>query len=221
MTTYTLQVLNTSGFNKDYVLFMQAPTVTSSGGSAQVYTNAWVTFSGVTNNSVDMVTYTDQTFAYWAKATVPIGPGSTMGQSGFVPASTATKDSVTFLGSMGDGGVGFGPPASPGQAMSGSIEIIAQADFIASNNYVFGLARPGKIPSIPSPVATFVATPNDSFNITPVIQFYVADGSYAPGSIIDVTTASTNAGMINFTSRAETTAVATQEPDGSFSVNYY
>lgn len=221
MTTYSLKVLNTSGFNKNYVLFMEPPIVTSSGGQAQVYTNAWVTFSGVNNNSVDSVTYTDETFAYWAKATVPIGPGSMMGQSGFAPANAGTKDSVSFFGATSDGGIGFGPPTSPGQAAAGSIEIIAGTDFNKSNSYVFGLARPGKIPHIPSPVATFVATPNDSFNITPVIKFYVADGTYAPGSIIDVTTASTKAGSIDFTGMSETTAVATQQPDGSFSINYY
>lgn len=221
MATYTLKVLNNSGFNKNYVWFMQSPKVISTGADPQVYTNAWVTFTGVTPGSTDTVTYTDETYAYWATATTPIGPGSSMGQSGTAAANTATQDSVTFLGSTSDGGVGFGKVTSPGSAMTGSIEIIAQSDFVASNNYLFGLARPGNIPNIPSPVATFIAEPNDSFNITPVIKFYVADGSYVPGEIIDISVTSTKVGTIDFTGLPQTTAVATQESDGSFSINYY
>lgn len=220
MTTYTLKVMNNSGFNKNYVFFMQAPLVTSTGADPQVFTNAWVTFTGVRPGSTDTVNYTDETYAYWATAMTPIGPGSSMGQSGQAPANTATNDSVTFF-SATDGALGFGPVSSPGSAMKGSLEIIAQADFTASNGYLFGLARPGNIPNNPSPVATFVAEPNDTYNITPVIKFFVADESYVPGAIIDLSKASTKAGAIDFTGRAQTTALATHEADGSFSIAYF
>lgn len=220
MAKYTLKVHNNSGFNKSYVLFMQPPKAIAKGGQPHVFANAWVTFHGITNGSTDSVTYTDETYAYWATATMPIGPGSTMGQSGTAAVNTATSDSVNFLGSQKTGGVGFGP-VSPGGADSGSFDIVAKDDFTASNGYLFGLARPGNVPGIPSPVASFAAQPNDTFNITPVIKFYVADGAYTPGQIIDYTATATKAAAIDFTGRAQDSVVVTQDAHGKFSVQYY
>jgi hypothetical protein len=217
MATYTIRVLNSSGFAKSYVVFMQPPVVSATGGQPTVFSNAWVTFNGVTNGSSDYVTYTDQTFAYWATAITPVAPGTTMGQSGVAAVDVTAQDSVPFIGSVP---TGFGA-VTAGGAMTGSYRIIAQSDFNASNGYLFGLARPGNIPGIPSPVATFVAEPNDTFNVTPVINFFVADGAYTPGEIIDYTTASTNAGTVSFTGLAQTNAVVTQATDGSFSTQYY
>lgn len=217
MATYSIKVLNSSGFGKSYVLFMQPPMVTSTGGQPVIYTNAWVTFNGILPNGNDTVNYTDETYAYWATATLPIAPGTTMGQSGAAAVDTTTKDSVPFVGA---GTIGFGP-VTAGGAMTGSYRIIAGSDFNASNGYLFGLARPGNVPGIPSPVATFLAEPNDTFNITPVINFYVADGAYTAGEIIDYSMASTNAGSVSFTGKAQTNAVVTQNADGSFTTKYY
>ena len=218
MAAYKILVNNSSGFTKSYVVFMQPPVVTSTGGQPTVFTNAWVTFSGVLPGSNDEVDYTDLTSAYWATATTPVGVGTTMGQFGTQPVDTSQEDSVTFVGT--GAGIGFNP-AVHGGAASGSYRIIANADFTASNGYLFGLARPGNIPGIPSPVATFVAQPNDTFNITPVIKFYVADGAYTPGAIIDYTAASTAAAAIDFTGKAQTSVVVTQNANGGFSLHYY
>lgn len=217
MATYTIQVLNSSGFSKSYVLFMQPPQVTSTGGQPVVYTNAWVTFPGIKPGGYDTLTYTDSTFAYWATATMPVAPGTTMGQSGVAAVDTTAQDSVPFIGAAP---TGFGT-VTPGGAMSGSYRIIASGDFTASNGFLFGLARPGNVPGIPSHVATFVAEPNDTFNITPVINFFVADGAYVPGAIIDYTQASTDAGTVSFTGRAQTNAVVTQGTNGLFTTQYY
>jgi hypothetical protein len=217
MATYNIQVLNSSGFAKSYVLFMQPPQVSATGGQPVVFTNAWVTFNGILQNSTDSVTYTDSTFAYWATATMPVAPGTTMGQSGFAAVDTSQQDTVPFMGAAP---IGFGA-ATHGGAMTGSYRIVAKGDFTASNGYLFGLARPGKTPNIPSPVATFLAEPNDTFNVTPVIKFYVADGAYTPGEIIDYTSLSTAAGTVDFTGKAQTNAVVTQGANGLFSTQYY
>jgi hypothetical protein len=217
MATYTIRVLNSSGFAKSYVIFMQPPTVASTGGQPIVYSNAWVTFNGIQPGSTDTVMYTDETFAYWATATTPVAPGTTMGQSGVAAVDTTQQDSVPFIGTIP---TGFGP-LTHGGAMTGSYRIIASGDFNASNGYLFGLARPGNVPGIPSPVASFLAEPNDTFNVTPVINFYVADGAYTPGEIIDYTTVSTNALNVNFTGRAQSHVVVTQDSGGNFSPQYY
>jgi hypothetical protein len=217
MATYDIRVLNNSGFAKSYVLFMQPPQVSATGGQPVVYSNAWVTFNGIKPSGTDHVIYTDSTFAYWATATLPIAPGTTMGQDGFAAVDVSLKDSVPFIGTTP---IGFGT-VTPGGAMTGSYRIIASGDFNASNGYLFGLARPGNIPGVPSPVATFLAEPNDTFNITPVINFYVADGAYTPGEIIDYTSVSTDAGSVSFTGKSQTNAVVTQGANGLFTTQYY
>jgi hypothetical protein len=200
---------------------MQPPVVMATGGQPQVYSNAWATFSFIMNGGTDHVTYTDLTYAYWAMAQFPVEPGTTMGQSGVMPVDTSRQDSVTFAGTAPWGGSAGFQSATPGGAETGSYRIIATADFSVANGYLLGLARPSNAPGIPLPVATFVAKPNDTFNITPVIKFYVAGGAYTPGQIIDFTVASERAAEIDFSGRAQTNVVVTQNHDGSFIVVYY
>lgn len=218
MATYSIRVLNNSGFVKNYVIFMEPPIVNNKGANPQVYTNAWVTFQGVQPGSVDVVNYTDETSALWATATTQVAPGTTVDQYGTIPVNTATQDSVTFVGDSD--ATGF-TNLVHGGAMTGSYEIIANADFESSAGYLFGLARPGNIPGIPSPVATFLAEPNGTFNVTPVEKFYIAEGVYTPGSIIDVSTVSTVYCPIDFTGKAQVAAVVTQGSNGAFSAVYY
>ena len=148
MATYTVQVLNSSGFAKSYVLFMPPPPVTGAGGNTVVYTNAWVTFDSILPNGIDSVTYTDLTFAYWATAVMPVAIGATMGRSGFAAVDVTQQDSVPFIGAVP---TGFGT-VTPGGALAGAYGIIASSDFNTSNGYMFGLALTGNVPSVPSPV---------------------------------------------------------------------
>jgi hypothetical protein len=221
MATYNIKVLNSSGFAKSYVIFQEPPVITSEGSQPKVYTNAWVTFGNVLPGSFDNVQYTDVTFAYWASTQLPVAPGTVVYQGGNAQVDIASRDSVTFFGdTSNDQAIGFGP-VSHGGAISGSYRIIANSDFTASNGFLFGLARPGNVPGVPTAAATFLAEPNDTFNITPVVKFYVADGAYVPGQIIDYTKVSTKAGPINFTGKTQTHAVVTQGQYGDFAVEYY
>lgn len=215
MAVYTIQIWNQSKFAKSYVAFMQNPIVTARGGDPKIYTNAWATFPSLLDGGFDSITYEDVTYAYWGTAPRELAPNTTVVSGGVAQVNTASCDSVAFDGSNS---LGFEPVAAGG-AMSGSYQITATTDFTADNNYVFGLARPGKT-SIPTAVATFKAQPNDTFNITPVEKFYVADGAYTPGAVIDVSMSSTNYAEIDFTGKPQTTATVIQAPDGSFSVTY-
>lgn len=216
MTTYTIQVLNTSGFAKSYVIFSELPKVTQSGANVQVFTNAWVTFNSIKNSGFDKLTYDDRIDAYWGVTPQQLDISVVASFGGFAPVNTAKEDGVTFTGSV--------PPGfssvTPGIAISGAYQIKAQSDFNASNNYVFGMAKPTGSTPIPNPVATFLAEPNDTFEIIPVVKFYVADGSFTEGEIIDVKSFSTTPAEIDFTGLSQTTATVTQHPDGSFSVQY-
>jgi hypothetical protein len=218
MATYTIQVLNSSGFAKSYFLFVEPPHVTSAGSPVVVYSNAWVTFDGILPNGIDSVTYNDATFAYWATAVMPVAAGATMGRSGFAAVDVTQQDSVPFIGAVP---TGFGTVA-PGGALAGAYRILASSDFDASDGYMFGLALTGYVPGVPSPAATFMAEPNDTFNVVPVTtKYYVTDGAVTRGQIIDYSTASTKAGVVDFSGRAQTNAIVTQGTNGLFSTQYY
>lgn len=214
MATYTLQVLNESGFPKSYVFFMNPPLVTTTGAQPTIFTNAWVTFNSIASGSYDTVTYTDTSYAFWGTTPSELAPGVVLANGGSALVDTTTQDEVVFVAAP----TGFGTPIS-GKAMTGSYAIAANSDFTPANNFVFGMAKASSTP-IPTPVATFTAEPNDTFNITPVVKFYVADGAYTAGQIIDYSVASTTAAVIDFTGLPKTTATVTQGSNGAFSVQY-
>lgn len=216
MAAYTIKVFNQSEINKSYVVFMQPPVVSASGGSTPIYTNAWASFENITNGSWDSVVYSETTYAYWAQPTATLSPGVTLDAGGVMPVNIATRDTVTFTNSDG---TGFTNLASPGAAQAGSFEIVSSTDFTPMNGFVFGLAsNNGGI--IPAPVATFPAAPNETYDVTPVVKFYVADGVYEPGQVIDVAEASKDCAMVDFAGRPQTTATVVQEANGTFSVAY-
>lgn len=215
MAIYTIQVWNQSKFAKSYVAFMQTPVITGRGGDPDIYTNAWATFPSLLDGGFDSITYEDVTYAYWGTAPRELAPNTSVVWGGVAKVDTTTQDTVAFDGSDS---LGF-EAVQLGGAMTGSYQITATTDFTADNNYVFGLARPGKTP-LPTPVATFKAQPNDTFNITPVEKFYVADGAYTPGAVIDVSMSSSDFAEIDFTGKPQTTATVIQAANGSFSVVY-
>lgn len=212
MTTYTIKISNQSGFTKSYIVFMAAPVVNAcGGGQPPVFANVWATFLDQTDGGWDSVAYDDMTYAWWGRQ----APGGAMELGGVQPVDTDSRDSVAFQGGEA---VGFGE-ATPGLAAAGSFQIVADHDFTAEDGYVFGLAKPNGTPT-PSPVATFIAEPNDTFTITPVERFYVTEGSYTPGEVIDVTTSGNQVIEIDFTGLAETHATVVQDAEGVLSVTY-
>lgn len=216
MATYTIRIYNQSQLTKSYVAFMEPPSVAGSGGTHPVYTNAWATFENLTNGSWDSVVYTESTYAYWGQPTNALGAGAVIDSGGVISVNTSTNDTVAFSNT---GETGFTGLTSPGSAQNGSFQIVTGADFTPSNNFVFGLAFDnGTV--IPSPVATFNAVPNERFNVTPVVKFYVGDSAYAPGAVIDVSTMSNDYATIDFTGLPQTTATVTQGANGMYTVVY-
>lgn len=213
--TYTIQILNNSGFAKSYVTFMDPPVVVSSGGDPQVFSNAWVTFGSITNGGFDRITYDATTYAYWGVSDAGLTPGTTVSSGGAALVDIGQQDSVRFAGGSP---TGF-EPVVHGGAMAGSFMIVSGTDFTPASGYVFGMAKPGQTP-VPSPVAIFAAQPNDVFNVTPVQKVYVADGAYEPGEVLDMSAVAANLATIDFTGRPQRTATAVQNADGAWTVQY-
>ena len=216
MATYTIRVLNNSVANRSYAIFMAPPVVTANGAPPPVFTNAWATFKSITDGGWDSVAYTETTYAYWAQAPERLSPGAILESGGAKPVDTATADTVTFTNT---GATGFASVTSPGEAQSGSFSIITSTDFTPLNNFVLGLASDNGSP-IPSPVASFDAQPNEVYNITPVVKFYVTNQYCAAGQVIKPAEQSSQVAEIDFTGRPQTVATVVQRPNGEFDVVY-
>jgi len=218
MAQYSIKILNNSGVSKNYFAFMEVPKVSSGGGAPKVYSNVWVSFPGITEGGWDTAQYTDTTYACWSQPAQALNPTTVIDSGGTILVNTATQDTVQFSNAPGSRGF-VTPVASPGTANPGAFSIVSSTDFNPNNHFVFGLARDNGS-AIPSPVATFDALPNEIYNIAPVIKFYVGDGNYQAGQVIDVTTISNQYATIDFTNQASTTATVIQGINGAFTVSF-
>ena len=216
MATYTINLFNQSSYTKNYVVFNLPPQVNTSGDSSEVYANAWVSYPNVSNGGTELLTTTDDVYAYFGSAPEVLSPSVIVQQGGVAKVDTSTRDSVTFVGSQPPGAF---TAVTSGLADTGSFQIVANSDFTPDFNYVFGMAKQTS-EGIPAPVASFTAMPNDTFNVIPVVTFYVAEGKYTPGEIIDVKEVSTKAATIDFTGKPQTNAAVIQDANGNWSVTY-
>ena len=218
MAEYTINVVNNSGSNKDYVVFQKEPEINANGRDVEIFSNAWITFSGIMPGNVDTLTYEDMTYAYWGSVPTQADPSTSVARYGTVQMDTSQLQSVPFIAGPP---TGFGDVTSSSDAdqNSGSFQIVGGSDFTVKDNYLFGLAKPTQT-GVPGPVATFLAEPNCTYDIIPVMQFYVADGKYTAGDIINVKKFSSVSGVIDFTGRSQTTATVTQGDNGLFTVEY-
>ncbi|WP_165188326.1 hypothetical protein [Caulobacter soli] len=214
MTTYQIQVLNQSGFAKSYVFFLEPPDVDGMGSAPTVQANAWVTFNSVTTGGFDSATFDDSVYAYWGTTPDALGPGTVLASGGTALVDLDAQDQVSFTASP----TGFGP-ASPGMAATGAYAIAATNDFTAADGFAFGMAKGAGTP-IPAPTATFLAEPGDTFNITPQMIFYVSDGAYTSGQVLDYSALVVTAATVDFSDRSQTTATVTQDAQGAFTVAY-
>jgi hypothetical protein len=212
MATYTIQVVNRSGFNKAYTILMASPRVNRNGEPLKAYTNAWATFPSLPDNGFDKLVIDAKVYAFWGQAQ-DLEPGVVVVPHGVTLVSTADRDQVAFTNMPN---LGFQDVTS-GKADTGCYAIATGTDFTAANGFVFGVAKVGLQSS--TAVGTFAAEPNDIFNIAPVQRFYVADLAAVPGEIIDLSDL-TAVATIDFTGLPQTTAVAIQDADGQFSVIY-
>lgn len=213
MTTYTVQVLNESGYAKSYV-FCTEPATVVGAGPIEVFTNAWVTFNSITTGGYDSVQFDDTLFAFWGTTPDTLGPGTVLRSGGTAEVDLSQQPEVPFDISP----TGFGVQTT-GKASTGAYAIAASTNFTAANGFVFGAAKGAGTP-IPAPTSTFVAEPGVTFEITPIPNFYVSDGAYTTGEIIDFSVLSVTAAKISFDGIPQTTATVTQGTDGRFVVQY-
>lgn len=198
MATYTIQVLNLSGFEKSYVIYTTPPAPSGEGYLATT-TRVWATLNNIPTGDRASITFVKADFANRNAAARPDDLDAGVVQPG--DFSTSSQPTTFHIPQV----TGFYVADAlyvPGQVIDHST--------VTSNGVIdFG----------PSPIATSLSHRNDT--VTPAINFYVAEGAYSPGQAIEHNTASVNAAAIHFKEKSQTNAIVTHEADGLFSVTYY
>lgn len=215
MATYTIKIVNDTGDEinpRQYFAFSEIPKVAGFGG---VYANAWITFAPIFPKTQHVLQYTNDLYAYWGQPPKTVAPGTivsanqpekvTLGPNGTCSTFQATPI-MRFLD----------PPTNDSPA--GAFTIKANSDFTSQDNIAFGLAKVAN-DGLPSPVASFNAEPETTYNIYPVTKFYVAAGEFDQGQVIDVQAIGDSA-EIDFTGKNAREVIVTQTPNGKYTIQY-
>jgi hypothetical protein len=215
-TPITINVTNNSTAVQNFFFFQQ-PAQFSAGTvyANSLYTAPLLPFTG--SGATITFTPTLQVYAGVQQQVQPPQVGQVSGFSaarqpiGVAPGAPNTT-TMTVSPSLG---LSVPVSSTPGPA-AGSFRILVPTFNPALGNYNAGLA----VQSITGQtiLSSFVtAQPTGNLDCQPAAVFYVAIGSYAAGTVIDFTQASTNAGKCD-TTPGSTTFNVTYNANGTFAV---
>ncbi|KAK3372289.1 hypothetical protein B0H63DRAFT_550779 [Podospora didyma] len=191
---FDITIINKSGASQSYLLFAVAPQV--SGAQGPPFSNVFLTASPIQSRSDGSSSTTfsiaRQFYGICGTSNVDLSAGVTVGTTDYEAVtlgsgSTPGTTPGTTLSFTTTGGASFSEPVGAPAAPAGAYTVQTDSSFqIPTPNNTFvglgGLSMSGKV----VPMATFLASPSTTYNIYPVVKYYIATGSYAPGEIISV-----------------------------------
>jgi hypothetical protein len=220
-TTYTINVTNNSSVNQDFFIFQQPAIYV--GGPAP-YTNAlYQELVAPAKNGGGVMTFemTQQFYAgvqeqFMAPAVGAVSGGTTSCQPiNTTLAAGAASNATTFTIKP----LALAEPATNADVQSGAFRITAPIYVPGQDgNYNVGLASLPKIPGAPAIMSSFIAAqPNQFVDCQPIMKFYVATGSYTPGTVVNFTSASVTAVVCDATDGTSTFQVSYNK-DGTWTI---
>ncbi|KAI9681748.1 MAG: hypothetical protein M1829_000493 [Trizodia sp. TS-e1964] len=220
MPTYTILIKNHSNANQQYLLFSAPPNKDTSLG--KVWSNVWVKTGGTpTPNGSQKIVITQDVFAIAGTTPSHLSQGVYVTETDWAGPAALTGGSTkgtSYKVGITNGTPEFSKPPYGTTEKANSFNI----DVLGFNpqtypNVQIGL---GKYDSRGDVVPAFVFTPhpNTSYDITPVVTYYIATGSYSAGQVVDITSYGAKV-EIDFTTAppGRTQATIVHEVDGSYS----
>lgn len=224
-TLYTINVVNNSLVNQDFFFFQQPAIYT---GGSLVYSNSLYhqMLLPSTSSGATLTFQSLQQFYAGAQTQVPqlaIGQASgytTAIQSMNLTPATASASSPVNNSTLMTVSPALGlSPASPGPAsvQKGAFRITTPTFNSLTQQYNAGMAVKNMVTG-DIVLSNFVnAEPNKNIDCQPVMIFYVAVGSYQPGSVINFSESSVTSAACDATT-GFTSFDVTYNPDGTWSV---
>ncbi|GAB1316071.1 hypothetical protein MFIFM68171_06281 [Madurella fahalii] len=190
--TYDITILNESGASQSYLLFAVAPQVS---GAGSVFSNIFMTAPPIVSrpdgSSSTTFTIARQFYGICGTSIENLAAGVKVATSDYEPvtlgSNAGTPVAGTTLNFTTTGGANFPEPLPTATAPTNAFTIQCDSSFRLpdpNNSFVGlgGMNMAGKV----VPMATFTATPSTTFNIFPVVKYYIATGTYTPGQIINL-----------------------------------
>ncbi|KAJ5190130.1 uncharacterized protein N7498_009115 [Penicillium cinerascens] len=188
-TTYEITIQNESGSSHAYCLFAETPQVSN---SSSVYQNIWMAAPSIvsrTDGSSQMrFTINIQYYAICGTSDQPLGSNVAIATSDYEKIQLGTEDQQgTTLNFTTIGGANFVEPLPTPTGPNGGFTIQADRSWSEpdSNNTFIGLGAQDMHGNV-VPVATVPAFPGITYNMFPVVKFYVSYGTFVEGQILDV-----------------------------------
>lgn len=224
-TLYTINVVNNSLLNQDFFFFQQPAIYT---GGSLVYSNSLYHQMLLPSTSSGATLTFQSLQQFYAGAQTQV-PQLTVGEaSGYTTAiqpidltpATASAASPVNNSTLMTVSPALGlSPASPGPAgvQKGAFRITTQTFNSLTQQYNAGMAVKNMVTG-DIVLSNFVnAEPNKNIDCQPVMIFYVAVGSYQPGSVINFSESSVTSAVCDATT-GFTSFDVTYNPDGTWSV---
>ncbi|KAK6347251.1 hypothetical protein TWF696_007323 [Orbilia brochopaga] len=204
MSNYGIQLVNKSGQQRRFFFFTAPPVVSN---VPNVYSNTWITRVADDTEAINIKTTLD--FYAWCGPSIQddgqptqVNQGVykgpvTLGLAGTAGAHPTPGTSYQTLFDESSQHFGFGPPVAAA-ANPGCYSIRTDTNFVPDDNLILGLAMQQEGADMPAPVAIVKADPGLTYNIAPVVRFYVGVGDAETGDVIDFNAISTISGCYDF-----------------------
>jgi len=205
---YTINVTNNSGSNQEFFIFQQPAIYT---GGPKVYSNslyqelvAPYSNGGVMQFQMNLQFYAGVQSQSSTPSVGSVSGGITASQP--VNLTPLTGEATNNTTNFSIHPLSLSKPTSSSEVQAGAFRIVAPIYTPASDgNYNVGMAAQGTVPGAPAILSNFiVANPNQFVDCQPVLQFYVATGSYSAGQVVNFSSASVGSALCDATTGAST-----------------
>ncbi|KAI0390902.1 hypothetical protein F5Y17DRAFT_461333 [Xylariaceae sp. FL0594] len=234
MNSYTITIQNNTGVYKDYALFTAKPEITGQV-QPQIWSNVFCTAGSGPDDTARFVIY-KQFYAMKGSSSGSIKSGATVkvgktvnvtlgktNDDGSVTPGTSLNYITTNEGTESEPNLfpNFDPQPLPSGGQPGCFEIQTTGPFtpedVSNGNWVIGVS--GSVNDGKGPAAVFAPIPNQSYQIKPVNQFWIATGQYVQGKLVDYTMVSKTAFKVDFSKPgAKSEITINHTPKGTFVV---
>lgn len=222
-TIYQITVTNNSPY-PETMFFFQKPAVYS--GGAEIYSNSLASepMSAKPSVGTSQVQFTMELQFYAGIQTqpTPIEVGvANVSSVVEVPidvasSSNANAQDMTEMSISSQGAIALSPPVAGSGVEGGAFRIITPTFNPNTMQYNAGLAALANGNIVLSNFIT--AQPNQNIDVQPIVQFYVATGSYTAGTVVNFDTVSATAALCDATGGKEDFNV-TYNADGTWTVS--
>ncbi|KAI3546931.1 hypothetical protein CABS01_01151 [Colletotrichum abscissum] len=210
VNTYTININNQSGSVANYTLFTEVPQVTANV-QPKLWSNVFASATAGRGQPTVFTVY-KQFYAVLGNSHGTPASGVTVSVSDKRPVTLGHMDNISGKTVDGDTQLmisvnqipEFDPDQPPNAGKTGAFAFKTDDRFdvstAKSNNWIIGLGGADSGGNFTGPSAVFVPEPNQTYQIQPKVVYYLTEGKYTPGNIIDRQSLNNDVLKLDFTS---------------------